>query len=123
MLKNIFTILLLLSLSNLYAEDYFFKGVRVPLDKHGDYALISKECVNCMAKRALKEITPMENYGIMAIGAPGAKLCMSIEGAKYEIFDSKLGQQGFCLFSDGSYVDTDGLMYFSDPSNKKKIDN
>lgn len=123
MLKSTLTIIFILSFSNLYGEEYFFKGVRVPLKKHGDYALVSKECVNCMAKKALEEITPMENYGTMAVGAPGAKLCMSIVGAKYEIFDSKLGQQGFCLFSDGSYVDTDGLMFFSDPLNKKKLDN
>ena len=122
MRKSISLILFLLFFNSLKAEDYYFKGVRIPLKKYADHALISRDCNDCMAKVALKEILPLDKAGPSKIGSPGAKLCLSLEGAKYEIFDSKFGQQGFCLFIDGSYVDVDGLMYFSEISNKKKLD-
>ncbi len=122
MSKNLPVILFILFFNNLKAEDYFFKGVRIPLKKYAKHALISSDCDDCMAKKALKEVIPLDKLGLSKIGSPAAKLCLSIEGAKYEIFDSRFGQQGFCLFPDGSYVDVDGIMYFSELSNKHELD-
>ena len=103
-----------------YAEDFFFKGNHVPTQEYGGHALISIDCEKCMAKKALKNVVSLKDPGDIGIGSPGAKLCQSISKAKFRIFESVNGQQGFCLFPDGSYVDTAGLFHFSELKNNKK---
>jgi hypothetical protein len=113
-----YLIIFFILLNNLNAEDFFFNGTLIPTKEYDGHALISSNCIECMAKKALREIKSLKDVGDIGIGSPGAKLCQSIKNSKFRIFESVNGQQGFCLFPDGSYVDTAGLFHFSELNKK-----